>query len=139
MSQPDGHERDAEVVALLMREYETLRSEIVQRVASRMNILGFGGVIIALVASGGLSPQRPNVYIAGAAVLLGVIWLRDTNHTIQALSRHLRDLEHRVNTLSIQVYGSHVLSWETARHASQMQESSLWRLTGRIGGWTSRG
>jgi hypothetical protein len=62
VSQLNRQERDAEVIALLMWEYETLRGEIVQRVASRMNVLGFAGDVIVRIgvalAIGGTAAGR---------------------------------------------------------------------------------
>ncbi|MEV0210663.1 hypothetical protein AB0H97_36305 [Streptomyces sp. NPDC050788] len=46
-----------------MREYESLRAEIAQRVTSRMQMLGFSGVIAALAAgTDGVSLHRPSLY-----------------------------------------------------------------------------
>jgi hypothetical protein len=50
-------------LALLMREYESLRAEIAQRVTSRMQMLGFPGVIAALAAgTDGVSLHGPSLY-----------------------------------------------------------------------------
>ncbi|MER5528386.1 hypothetical protein ABT075_28005 [Streptomyces sp. NPDC002677] len=138
MRQQSRVERDAQIIDLLMREYESLRAEIAQRVASRMEILGFSGVIAALLSTGGLSLHKPNLYLAGATVLLGLLWLRDCNQGIQRIGRHLREVESRVNSLSTRNYGSSALSWETRRHVGRRQERPAWRLLGRIGGWTGR-
>ncbi|MFF4756936.1 hypothetical protein ACWD5R_45365 [Streptomyces sp. NPDC002514] len=137
MAQQNSQDHDAEIIALLMREYESLRTEIAQRVTSRMQILGFSGVIAALVTgTGGVSLHRPSVYVAVATLLLGVLWLRDCNQGIQRIGKHLRDVEEEVNRLATRAYGSRALSWETKRHVGRQHERPAWRLLGRLGGWT---
>ncbi|MEU9984384.1 hypothetical protein [Streptomyces sp. NPDC050856] len=138
MTQLSDEERDAEIIALLMREYESLRTEVAHRVAARMHILGFSGVVAALIATGGLSPHKPNVYLAGVTVLLGLVWLRESNQGIQRIGRHLPDVEREVNRPSARAYGGSALSWETHRHRGRQQERPVWRFIGRIGGWTGR-
>ncbi|NEY32011.1 hypothetical protein GTU99_07325 [Streptomyces sp. PRKS01-65] len=139
MAQQNSQDHDAEIIALLMREYESLRAEIAQRVASRMQILGFSGVIAALVmGAGGVSLHEPSAYIAVATLLLGVLWLRDCNQGIQRIGKHLRDVEEQVNRLARRAYGSGALSWETKRHVGRQHERPVWRLLGRLGGWTGR-
>ncbi|QKW08826.1 hypothetical protein HUT18_23050 [Streptomyces sp. NA04227] len=138
MTQQRSQEHDAETIALLMREYDSLRCEISERVAARMQVLGFSGVIAALITTGGLSPHGPNLYLGCLSLILGLVWLRDTNLGIQRISRHLRDVEAEVNRLSTRAYGSSPLSWETARHESRRTERPAWRFIGRIGGWTTR-
>ncbi|MFE5923559.1 hypothetical protein [Streptomyces sp. NPDC056468] len=139
MAQQNSQDHDAEIIALLMREYESLRAEITQRITSRMQILGFSGVIAALVAgTGGVSLHRPAAYIAVATLLLGVLWLRDCNQGIQRIGKHLRDVEEEVNRLATRAYGSSALSWETKRHVGRQHERPVWRLIGWLGGWTGR-
>ncbi|WP_329296314.1 hypothetical protein [Streptomyces sp. NBC_01455] len=136
MAQQDSQDHDAQIIALLMREYESLRAEIAQRVASRMQILGFSGVIAAIVVGAGGSSHR--LYVAVFTVALGVLWLRDCNHGIQRIGKHLRDVEEEVNRLATRAYGSSALSWETKRHVGRQHEQPGWRLLGRLGGWTGR-
>ncbi|MDJ1135056.1 hypothetical protein [Streptomyces iconiensis] len=138
MSQQGGQGNEAEIIALLMREYESLRAEVSQRIAARMQVLGFSGVIAALMATGGLSPDEPNLYLAVLSIILGLLWLRDCNQGMQRLGRHLREVEEEVNRLSTRAYGSGALSWERKRHRSRQSERAAWRIVGRIGGWTSR-
>jgi hypothetical protein len=137
VTQQNSQAQDAEIIALLMREYESLRAEISGRIGARMQILGFSGVIAAVIATGDLSPHKPNLYLAGISVVLGLIWLRDINQGIQRISRHLREVEKEVNRLSTRAYGSSPLSWETNRHIDRQGES-VWNFIGRIGGWTIR-
>lgn len=128
-------EQDAEIIALLMREYESLRTEVAERVSSRMQVLGYSGVIAALLATGGLSLHKPNLYLSVAAILLGLLWLRDCNQGIQRIGAHLREVEAEVNRRSTRAFGSSALSWETRRHTRRQQERRAWRSLGRLGGW----
>lgn len=136
VTQQSSH--DAEIISLLMREYESLRAEVSQRVAARMQILGFAGVIAALITTGGLSPHKPNLYLAVLSVILGLLWLRDCNQGIQRIGRHLCRVEEEVNRLSTRAYGGSPLSWETNRHTSRQSERPAWRFIGWIGGWSGR-
>ncbi|MGW0735601.1 hypothetical protein [Streptomyces sp. NPDC002851] len=136
MAEQNGGERDAEIIDLLMREYEALRAEVEQRVSSRMQVLGFSGVIAAILATGGLSVDKPNLYLAGVAILVGLLWLRDCNRGIQRIGAHLRDVEAEVNRRATRAFGSGALSWETKRHIRRQQERPVWRSIGRLGGWT---
>ncbi|MFC8920488.1 hypothetical protein ACFT5C_32605 [Streptomyces sp. NPDC057116] len=139
MAEQNSQDHDAEIIALLMREYESLRLEVTHRVTSRMQVLGFTGVIAALVGgTGGVSLDSPSAYVAVATLLLGVLWLRDCNQGIQRIGKHLRDVEDEVNRLSRRAYGSGALSWETKRHVGRQRERPVWRLLGRLGGWTGR-
>lgn len=127
---------ETEIIALLMREYDALRDEVTQRIAARTQIAGFAGVIAALLsAGGGVSPDRPNLYIIIATVVVALIWWRDSNQGIQRLGRHLREIENEVNRLTAHMYGRQALTWETRRHAGRREERPVWRLVGRIGGW----
>ncbi|MFG2135520.1 hypothetical protein [Streptomyces sp. NPDC048650] len=128
--------QQTEIIALLLREYDTLRAEITQRISARTQIAGFAGVISAVVAgSGGLSLRGPNVYIALVIVAFSLVWWRDSNQGILRLGRHLRMLEEQVNALTGQLYGRPVLSWEVNRQTERRAERRAWRLIGRLGGW----
>ncbi|WP_053927545.1 hypothetical protein [Streptomyces chattanoogensis] len=132
-------EQQTAIIGLLMREYDALRSEITQRIGARTQIAGFAGVISAVVAgNGGLTFNRPNLYIALVIVAFSLVWWRDSNQGILRLGRHLRMIEEQVNTLSTQLYGRPALSWEDRRQAERRAERTVWRLIGRMGGWNPR-
>ncbi|MET9012914.1 hypothetical protein ACWC4C_08915 [Streptomyces olivaceoviridis] len=125
-------------IATLFEEYRTLREEVTQRVASRMQMIGFAGVISALLAvSNKLTFSAPTVYIAVMVLLLAVLWLRGFNRAIQRIGRHLRALETRINTLATQAWGAPdaLLTWETGAQGGRMQVRGLPGQIGRLGGW----
>lgn len=125
-------------IAALFEEYRTLREEVTQRVAARMQLIGFAGAISALLAvSNTLTFSGPSIYIAVLALALAVLWLRGTNLAIQRIGRHLRDIETRINTLAAQAWGSPcaILTWETRVHDGRRQVRGIPRRVGRLGGW----
>jgi hypothetical protein len=125
-------------IAILFEEYRTLREEVTQRVASRMQMIGFAGIISALLAvSNKLSFNAPAVYIAVLVLLLAILWLRGFNRAIQRIGRHLRGLEERINALAMQAWGTPdaLLTWETGTQNGRMHVRGLPGKVGRLGGW----
>ncbi|WP_461033472.1 hypothetical protein [Streptomyces mayteni] len=132
-------ETAAEIIALRMREYDSLRNEIQQRVAARTQIAGFAGVIAALLSAENLSLDRPNLYVTALIVGFSLLWWRRSNLGILRLGHHLREIERDVNELATAAYGRPALSWETHRHQQRRAETRFWRALGRAGGWIQRG
>ncbi|MGA5171228.1 MULTISPECIES: hypothetical protein [Streptomyces] len=131
---------DAEIAALF-EEYRTLREEVALRVASRMHMIGFAGVVSALLAVS----NRPtfgafNLYVAGLVLLFAVLWLRGVNLAVQRLGRHLRTVEERINSLAAEAWGAPapVLTWETSAQAGRRRARRLPRWTARLGGWYTK-
>ncbi|GHC65739.1 hypothetical protein GCM10010309_29210 [Streptomyces violaceochromogenes] len=125
-------------IAILFEEYRTLREEVTQRVASRMQMIGFAGIISALVAvSKKFTLGAPTVYVAVLVLLLAVLWLRGFNRAIQRIGRHLRTLEARINALATQAWGTPdaLLTWETGTQDARMQVRGVPGQVGRLGGW----
>lgn len=125
-------------IATLFEAYRTLREEVTQRVASRMQMIGFAGIISALLAvTNEFSFDAPAVYIAVLVVLLAVLWLRGFNRAIQRIGRHLRVLEQRINALATQAWGTPdaLLTWETGIQDGRMRVRGLPGKAGRLGGW----
>lgn len=126
------------VIDLRMKEYETLRNEVTQRINARQQIAGYAAAITAITATWGgeLGPWR---FLVVAVVLIGSIgYLRDSNKAIQRVGLHLQELESEVNVLGQELYGRPVLSWETRRQEQRDREKTLWRITGIVGGWHLR-
>ncbi|MER6961679.1 hypothetical protein [Streptomyces sp. NPDC000618] len=56
--------KEPEVMALLLEEYRALRAEFGQRVAARVQLLGFAGILSAvLAAAGGFRFDAQNLYV----------------------------------------------------------------------------
>ncbi|MFH8800896.1 hypothetical protein ACH4F6_15045 [Streptomyces sp. NPDC017936] len=128
-------------IALLLEEYRTLREEIIHRVAGRMQMIGFAGIISALlVISDKPNFGAPAVYVAVLVLVVALLWLRGINRAIQRIGRHLRTVEERINALAAQGYGSTgpVLTWETTAQDSRMRVRGVPGLVGRSGGWYVR-
>lgn len=140
MSVP-GCEPDSErevlgkVIELRMREYESLRSEVVQRIAARQQLAGYAGAATAIAATLGSNLGYWRLVIVGTVVLVAYLYLRDSNDGIQRLGKHLRFVEDDVNALARSAYGQDVLSWESRRQVVRNEEKGIWKLIGRIGGW----
>jgi hypothetical protein len=125
-------------IAALFEEYRTLREEATQRVAARMQMIGFAGIISALLAvSNKITLNAPTVYVAILVLVLAVLWLRGTNLAIQRIGRHLRGVEARINQLAAQAWHSpsDLLTWETSIQLGRQRVSGLPGWAGRLGGW----
>ncbi|MEU5255143.1 hypothetical protein [Streptomyces longwoodensis] len=132
--------RDKEIT-LLLEEYRTLREEIIHRVAGRMQMIGFAGIISALlVVSDRLNFDAPGFYVAVLVLIVALLWLRGINRAIQRIGHHLRQLEARINDLAAAGYGSTspVLSWETSAQNNRMRVRGVPGYVGRLGGWYDR-
>jgi hypothetical protein len=127
-----------EEISALFEEYRTLREEITQRVAARMQMIGFAGIISALlVASNHLSVRSPGLYVSVLVLIVAVVWVRGTNRAIQRIGRHLRVVEARINAMAAQAWGSpdDLLTWETAIQGRRQLVGGVPGWFGRLGGW----
>ncbi|MFF9186559.1 hypothetical protein [Streptomyces rochei] len=134
----EEHERVSAVIALRMQEYETLRSEVVQRIAARQQMAGYAAALTAIAATlgGNLGWWR---YLIVALVILGsALYLRDSNKGIQRIGLHLQDLEREINVLAVEAYGQPALSWESRRQGQREREGWIWKVIGVFGGWHLR-
>ena len=125
-------------ISALFEEYRSLREEASQRVAARMQLIGFAGIISALLAvTSKLTVNAPTVYTAVLVLVLAVLWLRGINLAIQRIGRHLRGVEARINQLAAEAWGSpvDVLTWETSIQTRRQQMSGVSGWVGRLGGW----
>jgi len=98
-------------IDILIKEYEILRTELLQRINQRFVCIGLTG---AVVAYGFFKVERYN--IAGVLILiiaffiLGVIWFH-FGRRIHQLSLRIAEIEQRINCL----VGDELLVWETRR------------------------
>ncbi|WP_328665861.1 hypothetical protein OG905_02115 [Streptomyces sp. NBC_00322] len=123
---------------VLFEEYRALREEVTQRVAARMQMIGFAGVVSALlVVADNFTFGGPSVCVAVLVLLLAVVWLRGINLAIQRIGRHLRGVEARINTLASQAWGSSegILTWETDIQTRRVQVRGMAGRSGRLLGW----
>ncbi len=123
---------------VLLEEYRALREEVTQRVAARMQMIGFAGVVSAvLVVANKFTFDGPSVYVAVLLLLLAVVWLRGINLAIQRIGRHLRVVEARINALAVRAWGSSetVLTWETDIQTRRVRVRGVALRSGRLLGW----
>ncbi|SEN16346.1 hypothetical protein [Actinacidiphila rubida] len=133
-----GGRRVDEEIAALLEEYRTLREEITQRISARMQLIGFAGIISALLAaSDHLTYTSPSPYVSALTLLLAVLWVRGSNQAIQRIGRHLRGIEERINALAAQAWQSPepLLTWETSIQSRRRAVGGLAGWVGRTGGW----
>ena len=135
---PTARHRCEQEIVILLDEYRALREEVTQRVAARMQLIGFAGAISALlVVSDKFTFRGPSMYVAALVLILAVVWLRGINLAIQRIGCHLRAVENRVNALAAQAWGSpeRILTWETDIQARRLRVGGVPGVTGRLGGW----
>jgi len=101
-------------IDVLLKEYDTLRAEILQRINARFTIVGLLGALVAFLLSkwewqprNTLLDMRWAVAALGVAVVL-VIWYR-FGTLIKNLGARVSSVEQRVNQLA----GDELLTWET--------------------------
>lgn len=101
-------------IDILLKEYDTLRAEILQRINARFGIIGFLGTLFAFVLSKWeWQPKncsfdvRWPIVALGLTVLLGTWWWFGIR--MQRLAARVSSIEKRVNQLA----GEELLTWET--------------------------
>lgn len=98
-------------IDILIKEYEILRTELLQRINQRFAFIGLTG---AVVAYGFFKVERytiANVSILIVAIsILGVIWFH-FGRLIHQLSLRIAEIEQQINSLA----GDELLLWETRR------------------------
>jgi hypothetical protein len=136
-----GNRRTDEEISALLEEYRTLREEITQRISARMQMIGFAGIISALLAASNLlSYKSPSPYVSALTLVLAAFWVRGSNQAIQRIGRHLRGIEERINTLAAQAWQcpGPLLTWETSIQSQRRAVGGLSGWIGRTGGWYTR-
>lgn len=107
--EPTGHE--AAQIELLMREYDTLRQEVIQRMTGRLQLAGFMVAAGAIVASGitaeDVEPAKW-ITLGVVALVLGIslllIWHTGTV-IVNRLFKSIQQVEGKVNHLAEIAYG----------------------------------
>mgnify|MGYP001590629171 CR=1 FL=1 len=101
-------------IEILLKEYGTLRTEILQRINARFAVVGLLGALFAFALSEVKGqPGMFSIYVRwlslalGAGVLVTLWWYLGI--IIQRLASHISSIEQRVN----QFAGEELLTWET--------------------------
>lgn len=101
-------------INILMKEYETLRSEILHRLNRRFALLGLFGAVLAYALFKVDKYTTVNLSVIFASIfILGAIWFR-FGQMIQRCSSRILEIEQQVNSL----VGDELLVWETRRRSS---------------------
>lgn len=97
--------RQRDHIDILLKEYETLRAEILNRINHRWQMLSVIGAILAFI-----STQRGTAFWLGWAIatFLGLLLLISARY-IARLAEHISGIERRINALA----GVEHLTWET--------------------------
>jgi len=112
-----------EKVQILMKEYETLRAEIMQRSNNRFQFITIlGGLGAFALIKGDLALLARIVAVVIATAVAFSVWLW-TGHLIVACARRVSEIEAQVNALA----GEDLLKWESVR----MRRGLLNRLDSR--------
>jgi O-antigen ligase len=94
-------------IAILFKEYETLRAEIIARLNHSYQILGIGTVALTWILS---RPVDRMLFIALGALIFAVAAITwKIRRDLGRLSARLREVEVHINTLA----GERLLGWET--------------------------
>lgn len=95
-----------ERVAILLKEYDTLRAEIISRCNNRFGVLGIIGGTVAFISA---YPALGTWVLGGIAVLfLFAVWMY-LGHLIYHCGIQVADLERRIN----KIVGEDLLAWES--------------------------
>jgi hypothetical protein len=132
---PRTSSKEHELITLLLEEHKSLRTEIIQRLATRGQALGLTAALSALIVTSDHSPF--SWVLAGLVLVLGFIFWFGSNRAILYLADHVRELERRINGLTRDAYGAteDALTWETRYHHRRMSSGPWSRLVRRSVGW----
>jgi len=94
-------------VTVLLKEYDTLRQEIVGRISNRFGLVSFGSALVVFLVT--QQPPRGRLVVVGLwVVFLLVLWWR-AGVLIRRCSKRIAEIERKVNSL----VGEDLLVWET--------------------------
>ena len=101
----------SEKVQILLKEYETLRVEMIQRFNHRFNFLTIIGAVGAFVffKTEKISYLQVSAFVATTISIL-IVWFW-IGHVIARCSRRVSEIEKKVNELA----GEDLLLWETVQ------------------------
>ena len=95
-------------VQILLKEYDALRAEILQRISHRFSFLGLTGAVggYAFFVAKDLSTYQTVVLMMGTLALFGVWW--QLGNLIARCSHRISEIEKTVNSIA----GEPLLTWE---------------------------
>jgi hypothetical protein len=101
-----------EQIDILTKEYNSLRTEVMQRTTSIYQLLGVGVTVSVAISVLGAaySPKTAAVAFTFFAIIIAVLF-RNVEFHINELATRLRELEQAINELA----GTTLLEWETKR------------------------
>ena len=106
---------DSEKLTILMKEYDTLRTEILQRSRQRFAFLGLIGAGAGYVLFKATSLKEFQILgLTVAVVLMACIWMQLGNIIVRCSNR-LAEIEIQVN----QIAGEDLLKWEHEKRGSK--------------------
>jgi len=96
-------------VEVLLKEYETLRNEIMGRINNRFAVIGFIVALIAFIGSQSEIPLHVRCVIGGLAfVVILVVYFR-LGQLIKRCAVRIGDIEEKINS----IMGEKLLVWES--------------------------
>jgi hypothetical protein len=106
---------DKEKIDILLKEYDTLRAEILQRLSNRFAFLGLFGAVGAygFFVSGNISISQKIVLFLTALFLLSV-WMQ-LGIVVARCAKRVAEIEGYVN----QIAGEKLLKWESEKLGSK--------------------
>ena len=104
---PDPSITQKEKVTVLLSEYTTLRTEIIQRTGHGFQLLSVGVAVVALVNAIGIDSWK--WVFSAFAILVVIIAICITLQAIKQLSARVRELESEINARVCEP----LLRWET--------------------------
>ena len=107
---------ESEKIQILLKEYDTLRAEIIQRLGHRITFLGLFGAmgVYAFFRDNGLTLYQYSV-IAVAIVFTYIVW-HHLGNVIGRCSRRIAEIEQQINGMA----GTVLLRWEHDQLGSKM-------------------
>jgi tetrahydromethanopterin S-methyltransferase subunit G len=123
MNDSQSHMTAEKHVDILMKEYETLRSEIIQRIGHRISFLGLFGAVIGYLAFRLNELKAVEISALLFAILfLFAIWMQ-LGHLISQCSARIAEIESQINGL----VGKSLLMWETRNRTNLLNLVHLGR------------
>jgi hypothetical protein len=118
-SEPLGREK---AIDILLKEYDTLRSEIIHRVGQRVSFLGLFGAAIGyfLFKYESLGILQA-IAIIGGIIFLALVWIQ-LGIVVGRCAARITSIEKQINALA----GQKLLLWESSNQRTLFNRINLW-------------